>query len=214
MKIFFIAVLTSFSSLIFAQTTSENTPSKTKIILDISGGLSSRIGTPQKTNDFNLNGKIIASRNGYFMDASLYFQAIPNSNHYLGFKYNSFFDLLNNNKLAINFYGASYLYSNQFKSKDAINVTVSLGYITYKDDHYFFKDYIVKGGNFGFKTEVYYLLRITNGVFSGPKLGLQYGKINDFEAESTKNGAQNLSLKNGNESVSNFDFGLVLRIEI
>lgn len=145
---------------------------------------------------------------------TLYFQVQPNSNHYLGFKYNNFFDLLNNNKLSINFYGGSYLYSNEFKSKDVLNFTASLGYIAYKDNQYFFKDYVIKGGNVGFKTEVSYLLKIADGFYSGPKLGLQFGSVNDFDVKNKNNSSQNFSLKNGSESVSNFDFGLVFRIKI
>lgn len=214
MKKFFVFILVSFNSLVFAQTTSEIIPSKSKIIFDISGGLSSRIGRAEKTNDFNLNNKINASRNAYFIDAALYFQVQPNSNHYLGFKYNNFFDILNSNKLSINFYGVSYLYSNEFKSKDALNVTVSLGYIGYKDNEYFSKDFVVKGGNFGLRTEIYYLLRIADGIYSGPKLGLQFGKVNDFKVKNNNNSSQNISLNDVNESVSNFDFGLVFRIKI
>lgn len=75
MKKFFILVLVSFNTMFFAQSTSENKPLKSKVILDISGGLSSRIGKAEKTNDFNLNNKINASRNGYFIDADFVFSS-------------------------------------------------------------------------------------------------------------------------------------------
>ena len=207
--IFFIIIL---SQSIFAQSVTIDTIAKSKVVFDFSGGLSSRIGKAEKTNDFILNNKINASRNGYFIEASLLTQFSPNSNHYIGVKYNNFFDYINENKLSISFYGLSYMYSKESKSKDNFNFDLSVGYISYLDKEYFFDGYTVKGGNIGMRTSVSYLLRITNGVYSGPKLGLQFGSIKDFTLEKNGSSTQTINLNNTSESVSNFDFGLVLRI--
>lgn len=214
MKNILIFSLVVFSNLVFGQEVPNDTISKSKVLFDFSGGLSSRIGKVEKTNDFILNNKINASRNGYFIDASLLFQIAPNSEHYFGFKYNNFFDYLNENKLSISFYGLSYMYSKEFKSKDNFNLDFSLGYISYRDKEYFFEGYTVKGGNIGIRTSVSYLLKISNGIYSGPKLGLQLGSIKDFKLEKNGNPSQTINLSDASESVSNFDFGLVLRISI
>lgn len=214
MKNILIFSLVVFSNLVFGQEVPNDTISKSKVLFDFSGGLSSRIGKVEKTNDFVLNNKINASRNGYFIDASLLFQIAPNSEHYFGFKYNNFFDYLNENKLSISFYGLSYMYSKEFKSKDNFNLDFSLGYISYRDKEYFFEGYTVKGGNIGIRTSVSYLLKISNGIYSGPKLGLQLGSIKDFKLEKNGNPSQTINLSDTSESVSNFDFGLVLRISI
>ncbi|WP_264558549.1 hypothetical protein [Flavobacterium sp. N2270] len=202
------------SSIIFAQEAPNDSISKSKVIFDFAGGLSSRIGKAEKTNDFILDNKINASRNAYFIESSLLFQIAPNSEHYFGFKYNNFFDYINQNKLSISFYGVSYLYSKEFKSKDNFNLDFSLGYISYRDKEYFFDGYTIKGGNIGVRSSVSYLLKITEGVYSGPKLGLQFGSIKDFTVENKTNSSQSINLKGVSESVSNFDFGLVLRISL
>lgn len=207
--IFFLIFL---SQSIFAQSITIDTITKSKVLFDFSGGLSSRIGKAEKTNDFILNNKINASRNGYFIEASLLAQIAPNSNHYIGIKYNNFFDYINENKLSISFYGLSYMYSKESKSKDNFNIDLSLGYISYRDKEYFFDGYTIKGGNIGMRTSISYLLRIANGVYSGPKLGLQFGSIKDFTIEKNGSSSQTINLNNISESVSNFDFGLVLRI--
>jgi hypothetical protein len=207
--IFFLIFL---SQSIFAQSITIDTIAKSKVLFDFSGGLSSRIGKAEKTNDFILNNKINASRNGYFIEASLLAQIAPNSNHYIGVKYNNFFDYINENKLSISFYGLSYMYSKESKSKDNFNIDLSLGYISYRDKEYFFDGYTIKGGNIGMRTSISYLLRIANGVYSGPKLGLQFGSIKDFTIEKNGSSSQTINLNNISESVSNFDFGLVLRI--
>lgn len=207
--IFFLIFL---SQSIFAQSITIDTITKSKVLFDFSGGLSSRIGKAEKTNDFILNNKINASRNGYFIEASLLAQIAPNSNHYIGVKYNNFFDYINENKLSISFYGLSYMYSKESKSKDNFNIDLSLGYISYRDKEYFFDGYTIKGGNIGMRTSISYLLRIANGVYSGPKLGLQFGSIKDFTIEKNGSSSQTINLNNISESVSNFDFGLVLRI--
>lgn len=214
MKKALIFSLFIFTNLSFAQGTLNDSIKKSKVIFDFSGGLSSRIGSVEKTNDFILNNKINASRNGYFIEASLFTQFAPNSNHYMGIKYNNFFDYINENKLSISFYGLSYMYSSQFKTKDNFNIDLSIGYIAYRDKQYFFDDYTVKGGNIGVRTSVSYLLYIAKGVYSGPKLGLQFGSVKDFTVEKNGNTTQNLNLKGASESVSNFDFGLVLRVSI
>ncbi|WP_320814864.1 hypothetical protein [Flavobacterium sp.] len=214
MKKALIFSLFIFTNLFFAQGTLNDTIKKSKVIFDFSGGLSSRIGSVEKTNDFILNNKINASRNGYFIEASLLTQFAPNSNHYMGIKYNNFFDYINENKLSISFYGLSYMYSSKFKTKDNFNIDLSIGYIAYRDKQYFFDDYTVKGGNIGVRTSVSYLLYIAKGVYSGPKLGLQFGTVKDFTVEKNGNTTQNLNLKGASESVSNFDFGLVLRVSI
>jgi hypothetical protein len=207
--IFFLIFL---SQSIYAQSVTIDTIAKSKVLFDFSGGLSSRIGKAEKTNDFILNNKINASRNGYFIEASLLAQIAPNSNHYIGIKYNNFFDYINENKLSISFYGLSYMYSKESKSKDNFNIDLSLGYISYRDKEYFFDGYTIKGGNIGMRTSISYLLRIANGVYSGPKLGLQFGSIKDFTIEKNGSSSQTINLNNISESVSNFDFGLVLRI--
>lgn len=207
--IFFLIFL---SQSIYAQSVTIDTIAKSKVLFDFSGGLSSRIGKAEKTNDFILNNKINASRNGYFIEASLLAQIAPNSNHYIGVKYNNFFDYINENKLSISFYGLSYMYSKESKSKDNFNIDLSLGYISYRDKEYFFDGYTIKGGNIGMRTSISYLLRIANGVYSGPKLGLQFGSIKDFTIEKNGSSSQTINLNNISESVSNFDFGLVLRI--
>jgi len=209
--IFFLIIL---SQSVFAQSVPIDTIAKSKVVFDFSGGLSSRIGKVEKTNDFILDNKIKASRNGYFIEASLLTQFSPNSNHYIGVKYNNFFDYINENKLSISFYGLSYMYSKESKTKDNFNFDLSVGYISYRDKEYFFDGYTVKGGNIGMRTSVSYLLRITNGVYSGPKLGLQFGSIKDFTLEKNGSSSQTINLNNASESVSNFDFGLVLRVSI
>ena len=205
--IFFLIIL---SQSVFAQSVPIDTIAKSKVVFDISGGLSSRIGKVEKTNNFILDNKIKASRNGYFIEASLLTQFAPNSNHYIGVKYNNFFDFINENKLSISFYGLSYMYSKESKTKDNFNFDLSVGYISYRDKEYFFDGYTVKGGNIGMRTSVSYLLRITNGVYSGPKLG----SIKDFTLEKNGSSSQTINLNNASESVSNFDFGLVLRVSI
>ena len=104
------------------------------------------------------------------------------------------------------------MYSKESKSKDNFNIDLSLGYISYRDKEYFFDGYTIKGGNIGMRTSISYLLRIANGVYSGPKLGLQFGSIKDFTIEKNGSSSQTINLNNISESVSNFDFGLVLRI--
>lgn len=185
-----------------------------KVLFDFSGGLASRIGKPEKTGNFMLDNKINASKNGYFIDASLYVQIKPEMNHYLGVKYNNFFDLINDQKLAINFYAVSYLYSKKFTSNDLLNFSISVGYISYKDDEYFIKDYVIKGGTVGLGLEGSYLLRITDGIYSGPKIGFQFGNISEFDVSNSGNPDQNMDLNNTTESVSTFDIGLVVRIKI
>ena len=101
------------------------------------------------------------------------------------------------------------MYSKESKSKDNFNFDLSVGYISYRDKEYFFDGSNVKGGNIGMRTSVSYLLRITNGVYSGPKLGLQFGSIKDFTLEKNGSTSQTINLNNTSESVSNFDFGLV-----
>lgn len=214
MKKILILLFLVFSNFQFAQENKNETPQKAKILFDFSGGLSSRIGKVEKTGDFILDNKINASRNANFIEANLLFQVEANSSHYMGLKYNNFFDYINKNKLAISFYGLSYMYSKDFKTKDNFNVDFSLGYITYQDKEYFFDGYTVKGGNVGIRTSVSYLLYIAKGVYTGPKLGIQLGGVKDFKAEKTGNPTQTINLKGTSESVSNFDFGLVLRISI
>lgn len=196
----------------YSQTESEKV--RGKVLFDFSGGLASRIGKPEKTGNFMLDNKINASKNGYFIDASLYVQIKPEMNHYLGVKYNNFFDLINDQKLAINFYAVSYLYSKKFTSNDLLNFSISVGYISYKDDEYFIKDYVIKGGTVGLGLEGSYLLRITDGIYSGPKIGFQFGNISEFDVSNSGNPDQNMDLNNTTESVSIFDIGLVVRIKI
>lgn len=212
MKKLLVLLLIAFHTIIYSQT--ETVKSKGKVLIDISGGLAARIGTAEKTGNFIIDNKIKASRDGYFIDASLYVQIKPEMNHYLGVKYNSYFDYGNNNKLAFNFYAISYLYSKQLASKDMINVSISAGYISYKDDEYFSKDLVIKGGTIGLGFDGSYLVKISNGIYSGPKIGLQFGKISDFDVSSKNNPNQNVSLKDQAESVSTFNIGLVLRIRI
>lgn len=214
MKSILVLLLIIFSHPFFAQESSNDSIKKSKVLFDFSGGLSSRIGKVEKSGDFILDNKINASRNANFIEANLLFQVEPNSSHYMGLKYNNFFDYINKNKLAISFYGLSYMYSKDFKSKDNFNVDVSLGYITYRDKEYFFEGYTVKGGTIGIRTGVSYLLYIAKGVYTGPKLGLQLGGIKDFKVEKTGNPTQTINLNDATESVANFDLGLVLRISI
>lgn len=210
-KLFIILFLTVYCTN-YSQTESEKV--KGKVLFDFSGGLASRIGKPEKTGNFMLDNKINASKNGYFIDASLYVQIKPEMNHYLGVKYNNFFDLINDQKLAINFYAVSYLYSKKFTSNDLLNFSISVGYISYKDDEYFIKDYVIKGGTVGLGLEGSYLLRITDGIYSGPKIGFQFGNISEFDVSNSGNPDQNMDLNNTTESVSIFDIGLLLRIKI
>lgn len=212
MKKLFIILLLTVHCTNYSQT--ENEKVKGKVLFDFSGGLASRIGKPEKTGNFMLDNKINASKNGYFIDASLYVQIKPEMNHYLGVKYNNFFDLINDQKLAINFYAVSYLYSKKFTSNDLLNFSISVGYISYKDDEYFIKDYVIKGGTVGLGLEGSYLLRITDGIYSGPKIGFQFGNISEFDVSNSGNPDQNMDLNNTTESVSIFDIGLLLRIKI
>lgn len=212
MKKLFIILLLTVHCTNYSQT--ENEKVKGKVLFDFSGGLASRIGKPEKTGNFMLDNKINASKNGYFIDASLYVQIKPEMNHYLGVKYNNFFDLINDQKLAINFYAVSYLYSKKFTSNDLLNFSISVGYISYKDDEYFIKDYVIKGGTVGLGLEGSYLLRITDGIYSGPKIGFQFGNISEFDVSNSGNPNQNMDLNNTTESVSTFDIGLVVRIKI
>jgi hypothetical protein len=212
MKKLFIILLLTVHCTNYSQT--ENEKVRGKVLFDFSGGLASRIGKPEKTGNFMLDNKINASKNGYFIDASLYVQIKPEMNHYLGVKYNNFFDLINDQKLAINFYAVSYLYSKKFTSNDLLNFSISVGYISYKDDEYFIKDYVIKGGTVGLGLEGSYLLRITDGIYSGPKIGFQFGNISEFDVSNSGNPDQNMDLNNTTESVSTFDIGLVVRIKI
>ena len=212
MKKIFIILLLAMNCVTYSQTESEKV--RGKVLFDFSGGLASRIGKPEKTGNFMLDNKINASKNGYFIDASLYVQIKPEMNHYLGVKYNNFFDLINDQKLAINFYAVSYLYSKKFTSNDLLNFSISVGYISYKDDEYFIKDYVIKGGTVGLGLEGSYLLRITDGIYSGPKIGFQFGNISEFDVSNSGNPDQNMDLNNTTESVSIFDIGLVVRIKI
>lgn len=212
MKIVFSTLLIAVATLSYAQTKIEN--KKSTVIFDMSGGLSSRIGTAKETGDFILDNKIKASRNGYFIDASLYVQLKPEMNHYVGIKYHNFFDFVNEEKLAINFYAISYLYSKELTSHDLVNLSSSLGYISYKDDEYFTKGYTIKGGTVGFGLEGSYLLKISKAIYSGPKIGFQFGKISDFDVSSKNNSNENISLRDEEESVSTFNIGLVLRVKI
>ena len=212
MKKLFIILLLTVHYVNYSQT--ENEKVRGKVLFDFSGGLASRIGKPEKTGNFMLDNKINASKNGYFIDASLYVQIKPEMNHYLGVKYNNFFDLINDQKLAINFYAVSYLYSKKFTSNDLLNFSISVGYISYKDDEYFIKDYVIKGGTVGLGLEGSYLLRITDGIYSGPKIGFQFGNISEFDVSNSGNPDQNMDLNNTTESVSTFDIGLVVRIKI
>ena len=212
MKKLFIILLLTVHYVNYSQT--ENEKVRGKVLFDFSGGLASRIGKPEKTGNFMLDNKINASKNGYFIDASLYVQIKPEMNHYLGVKYNNFFDLINDQKLAINFYAVSYLYTKKFTSNDLLNFSISVGYISYKDDEYFIKDYVIKGGTVGLGLEGSYLLRITDGIYSGPKIGFQFGNISEFDVSNSGNPDQNMDLNNTTESVSTFDIGLVVRIKI
>lgn len=211
-NIFFFLMI--FTNSFFAQNAINDSVSKAKVIFDFSGGLSSRIGNAEKTNNYILDSKINASRSAYFIEFSLLTQVIPNSNHYIGLKYNNFFDYINSNKLAISFYGLSYMYSKDFKSKDNLNFDLSVGYISYRDKEYFFDNYTIKGGTVGVRTSVSYILKIVDGVYSGPRLGLQLGSVKNFTTEKNGSVSENINLANTSESVSNFDIGLVLRINI
>lgn len=212
MKKLFILLLIAVHTINYSQTETEK--AKSKVLIDISGGLAARIGTAEKTGNFIVDNKIKASRDGYFIDASLYVQIKPEMNHYLGIKFNTYFDYINDNKLALNFYALSYLYSKQLKSKDLINVSISAGYISYKDNEYFSKDFVIKGGTIGLGFDGSYLLKISNTIYTGPKIGLQFGKISDFDVSNKNNPNQNVNVNDQAESVSTFDIGLVLRIRI
>ena len=216
MKKLLIGLLVFNLNIVMAQTDSEIEikPLKNRTYFDISGGLSSRLGKAQPTNDFDLDRKISISKRGFFVDASLFFQVKPNSNHFIGFKYNSFNNYLNNNKLSISFYGVSYLFSKEFYGKDLLNADVSFGYITYKDNQYFIDNYVIKGGNVGIKTNLYYLLKISKGFYSGPKIGLQLASAKDFKVENKVSNSQDINLKDVNESLSTLDIGIVFRISL
>ncbi|MEZ4853634.1 hypothetical protein [Flavobacterium sp.] len=204
---------------------------KNNMLIDLSGGFSYRLGKTEDTGNYLMDNYIKNLKKGVGLDASIYVQFKKESNHYIGFKYNSFLknsgingvyiDAPNGSsgqggvedKIRISFYGLMYMYSKHINN-DALSVEAGLGYIHYKDKADYLDQYIITGGSVGLNTSISYLISLGNGFYIGPKLGLQVGTLNKVTVDGPGNYYEKVDLDDESESLSKIDLGLLLRIKL
>ena len=233
MKNLLILVL-FFQVFAFSQenSTIKNNSPKKKIYVDASFGLGMRLGkTPEGLNVFE-EQMINSLKRGLALDLGIYHRLQPESNHFIGIKYNVFLKSAgynNANVIApngetgigefssdtkISYYGLNYLYSQTDKSNSDFNAEVGLGYIHYQDNAVYIKNYNISGGNIGIYTSLSYFLKITNSLYIGPRINFTLGSIKEFKIKGPNNFNETVTLDdNSRESVNKLDLGIGIRIK-
>ena len=186
---YFLLLLLFIGSLAQAQ----DSIKKPGILFDISVGSSTRLG--KKNPDQATQSYTEKLRSGISYEASLYFRVKPETNHFIGFKYNSFHKEAGirgsyapyagnaSDKINLGFYGLGYMYnSTDNDDKSEWMLEGSVGYMTYKDKAELdSKKYEITGGSVGFSVAGAYYIKIYKSIHVGPKLSLFVGSVKELD---------------------------------
>lgn len=166
---------------------------KPGFLFDLSVGSSTRLG--KKNPDLAVQSYTEKLRTGISYEGSLYFRVKPETNHFVGFKYNSFhkkagirgsYDPYGGNptdNVSLGFYGLGYMYNKTDNDdKNEWLVEGAVGYMTYKDKVTIGKNnYEITGNSFGFSVGAAYYIKLYKALHVGPKLSMFVGSANKLE---------------------------------
>lgn len=230
-----IAVLFVFliSSQIHSQNASKSGNIGLKnVYLDVTGGYAQRLAeTPGSGNFEKRNFDDL--KKGFSYDASLYFRLDEESDSFLGFKYNSFskkatqYDVYvqapngdagvgeYTNDVKVDYYGLSFLFSdNSLTNESGANFEMGLGYINYRNNAVYLRDYSIKGGTFGVYSSGSYYLKLSDGFYFGPKVGFLYGLVDTVDIKGPLFERENAYLKGDDKiDLMRLDLSLGLRFK-
>lgn len=204
---------------------------KSAFYLDIHAGPGLRLGEAAPTNNPTIQNQNEKLRDGVQFDVSLYFEVMPESNHRIGFKYNSFnkkagirgVGFIDQNgsyqagnltdNITLSFYGMGYMYAKPSARNAEWSVEAALGYMTFRDRAEVGQaDYDLKGGTIGAFFGAGYYFRIVKGVYLGPKISLLVGAVDKINVEGP-GPDEEIDLETP-ESLSRLDFSLGLRFKL
>jgi hypothetical protein len=203
---------------------------KSSVYLDIHAGPAFRLGKADPNQEASLQDYSEKLRTGFQFDVSLYFAVKPESNHMIGFKYNSFNKkagirggvFIDNNgnyvsgettdNITLTFYGAGYMYANHEDNNSEWSVEGALGYMTYRNRAKVGAEYDAQGSTIGAFLGAAYHFKIVKGVYFGPKISLLVRSINKIQINGPEN-IEELNLEKP-ESMSRIDISVGLRFKL
>lgn len=227
-----IALSAQFAESQTVESFKEEITKEKNIYIDFSGGFSYRLGKTVAESQM-MEKHLKNLKNGFALDLSVFFRVKPQSNSFVGFKYNTFMRKSGmrgvyvyapngsegygefSDDLNISFYGISYLYNKPTSKNDEYNFEASLGYIHYRDNAVYLQDYKITGGAIGLQTSVSYFIRISDNFYFGPKIGLMLGAVKKVNIDGPGSYHESITLKDDEkESLSKIDLSLALRLKL
>ncbi len=195
------------------------------IYFDIAVGSATRLGEKDPNPSTQRYSELL--RTGISFDVSMYFRVKAETNHFVGFKYNTFrkeAGYSGNNvpgapkfeasdKVNLDFIGIGYLYAfAEADRKSEWNVEGAFGYMTYKDQGTFNRDsFDVTANTVGVFLGASYFIKLYKGLFIGPKLSLLIGNVKGLEINGSTSGIR--IDPNYRESLNRFDAAGSIRLK-